>query len=561
MPYYTSLTSIHEMNSATTTSILSTDTKDHHLPPIMSASWMIKDNRLPSPESPHLMHFNKNSYNAQPSASLAATCTPPPFLEPAPLSEESGSLQIKKFSLDLLKTLSPPTISAAHSDIFSPTDKVTSSLAIPTRVSALYTTTMFAHQRPQPVQNIQSSRVNRYHHHPPAARYKPYSSQMHAQSVARSQTNDSQNHPSFPGNYNDSTYQQQQQFKHEMSSSNKKTKPASRANLRSSFTLTADPAAAVTDTASSHFSQANSSFRRHELQLSPIMAAACASAAAAAAQHHPDSDLYAQFLNPASPYCQSKRNKKVSVIFTNEHHYHYNHQQQHQQMPSMNSSNSTSIHTDDDGFVDNRTTTAAVDTISNNEVSTEKAQQQHKQQTSSISVDHTIFIRKDAHIKRPRNAWIHFRCHYGQALKCLDPTLRAEEVSKRASLRWSLLSKEEKKPWHGLAEQEKQAHREAFPEYRYSPRRSTNNLNTTTSAPSANSMATSASSLSPSQRSLSKTTTTTATSTQTHSTTNSPEQSRLTRRQQKAFLEFPTISTTYRQTSNSRLPKQMRRPR
>ncbi|KAI8082884.1 uncharacterized protein BX664DRAFT_388014 [Halteromyces radiatus] len=85
--------------------------------------------------------------------------------------------------------------------------------------------------------------------------------------------------------------------------------------------------------------------------------------------------------------------------------------------------------------------------------------------------DQSMFLTKNAHIKRPRNAWIHFRCHYGQALKTQDPTLRAEEISKRASRRWSLLSENEKRPWHQLAEQEKQAHKEAFPEYRYCPKR------------------------------------------------------------------------------------------
>lgn len=45
--------------------------------------------------------------------------------------------------------------------------------------------------------------------------------------------------------------------------------------------------------------------------------------------------------------------------------------------------------------------------------------------------------------------------------------------SRRASRRWGKLSEIEKRPWHGLAEQEKLAHREAFPEYRYCPRRAT----------------------------------------------------------------------------------------
>ncbi|CAO3666211.1 unnamed protein product [Umbelopsis vinacea] len=89
------------------------------------------------------------------------------------------------------------------------------------------------------------------------------------------------------------------------------------------------------------------------------------------------------------------------------------------------------------------------------------------------------FIDKNAHIKRPRNAWIHFRCHYGQALKAQDPTLRTDEISnmssrslsRRASRRWAKLTDKQKKPWHDLAEQEKQAHKEAFPEYRYCPKR------------------------------------------------------------------------------------------
>ncbi|CEP17106.1 hypothetical protein [Parasitella parasitica] len=96
----------------------------------------------------------------------------------------------------------------------------------------------------------------------------------------------------------------------------------------------------------------------------------------------------------------------------------------------------------------------------------------HGSKCTQTNADRRMFLTKNAHIKRPRNAWIHFRCHYGQALKSTDPTLRAEEISKRASHRWARLSENEKKPWHDLAEQDKQAHKAAFPEYRYCPRRS-----------------------------------------------------------------------------------------
>ncbi|KAI8638056.1 hypothetical protein BD408DRAFT_485827 [Parasitella parasitica] len=102
---------------------------------------------------------------------------------------------------------------------------------------------------------------------------------------------------------------------------------------------------------------------------------------------------------------------------------------------------------------------------------------------AAANADQSMFLTKNAHIKRPRNAWIHFRCHYGQALKSQDPTLRAEEISKRASRRWGKLSENEKRPWHGLAEQEKLAHREAFPEYRYCPRRA-NSSSSATAPPS-----------------------------------------------------------------------------
>ncbi|KAI8991946.1 hypothetical protein BDF20DRAFT_847368 [Mycotypha africana] len=88
-----------------------------------------------------------------------------------------------------------------------------------------------------------------------------------------------------------------------------------------------------------------------------------------------------------------------------------------------------------------------------------------------FSANQKKFLTKNDHIKRPRNAWIHFRCHYGQALKAQDPTLRAEDISKRASRCWARLSESEKKPWHDLAEKDKQAHKAAFPEYRYCPRR------------------------------------------------------------------------------------------
>ncbi|KAI9013909.1 hypothetical protein CLU79DRAFT_768471 [Phycomyces nitens] len=115
----------------------------------------------------------------------------------------------------------------------------------------------------------------------------------------------------------------------------------------------------------------------------------------------------------------------------------------------------------------------------------------HAMNKSQIGLDQSMFLTKNAHIKRPRNAWIHFRCHYGQALKTEDPTLRAEEISKRASRRWARLTEKEKKPWHDLAEQEKQAHKEAFPEYRYCPKRANSSVLLNCPTPSSSSSSTS----------------------------------------------------------------------
>ncbi|KAI8079040.1 uncharacterized protein B0P05DRAFT_470474 [Gilbertella persicaria] len=157
--------------------------------------------------------------------------------------------------------------------------------------------------------------------------------------------------------------------------------------------------------------------------MSPIMAAASASAAAAAAHRHPGSQVAKTLLKSI----QSNTNAGIKRSF--------------------------GVLEEDDAF------------------STTSDEHDFQVEYKKSNVDQSMFLTKNAHIKRPRNAWIHFRCHYGQALKSQDPTLRAEEISKRASRRWSKLTENEKKPWHGLAEQEKLAHREAFPEYRYCPRR------------------------------------------------------------------------------------------
>ncbi|KAI9311703.1 hypothetical protein BX666DRAFT_919785 [Dichotomocladium elegans] len=221
--------------------------------------------------------------------------------------------------------------------------------------------------------------------------------------------------------------------------------------------------------------------------MSPTMATASAAAAAAAVQHHPGSTVAESFLE-----CLRRANIRSATPPC-----------------SLSSSSSTNSSSDDEGLLvddeNNRHSihhrqpsqqqqevqTAAASTSS--AAATAHEQQlislMQKKRSSSSGMDHSKFLTKNAHIKRPRNAWIHFRCHYGQALKTQDPTLRAEEISKRASRRWGRLTEKEKKPWHDLAEQEKLAHKEAFPEYRYCPKRhsssSTSSTSSTVSSPTS----------------------------------------------------------------------------
>lgn len=59
--------------------------------------------------------------------------------------------------------------------------------------------------------------------------------------------------------------------------------------------------------------------------------------------------------------------------------------------------------------------------------------------------------------------------------------------NRRASRRWARLTEKEKKPWHDLAEQEKLAHKEAFPEYRYCPKRHSSSSTASSSSLSSSS--------------------------------------------------------------------------
>ncbi|KAL7329069.1 high mobility group [Mucor circinelloides] len=189
------------------------------------------------------------------------------------------------------------------------------------------------------------------------------------------------------------------------------------------------------------------------LPLSPTMMAASAAAAAASAQNHTGSIVENTFLNSLSLSSDDDNSRKRQRLNDDEG-YTMAHTTATTTATTAPSSPSTNFNSSESSF-------ARVSFMVHG-----------AKRTCPIGADQRMFLTKNAHIKRPRNAWIHFRCHYGQALKSQDPTLRAEEISKRASRRWARLSENEKKPWHDLAEQDKQAHKAAFPGYRYCPRRS-----------------------------------------------------------------------------------------
>ncbi|KAL9556696.1 hypothetical protein MBANPS3_001747 [Mucor bainieri] len=188
--------------------------------------------------------------------------------------------------------------------------------------------------------------------------------------------------------------------------------------------------------------------------LSPTMMAASAAAHAASAQNHTGSIVEHTFLNSLSLSSDDDSARKRQRLNDDESN-------------TMGQVTAAATNT----TVPSSTTTNPNNT-SESSFARVSFMVHGAKRTCPMGADQRMFLTKNAHIKRPRNAWIHFRCHYGQALKSQDPTLRAEEISKRASRRWARLSENEKKPWHDLAEQDKQAHKAAFPEYRYCPRRS-----------------------------------------------------------------------------------------
>ncbi|KAL0576462.1 hypothetical protein V5O48_005505 [Marasmius crinis-equi] len=74
------------------------------------------------------------------------------------------------------------------------------------------------------------------------------------------------------------------------------------------------------------------------------------------------------------------------------------------------------------------------------------------------------------HIPRPRNAFILFRCDFVKQKKIPDHVeTNHRNISRIVGMVWREMSREQKKPWLGMAEVEKRLHEERFPGYKYRP--------------------------------------------------------------------------------------------
>lgn len=102
--------------------------------------------------------------------------------------------------------------------------------------------------------------------------------------------------------------------------------------------------------------------------------------------------------------------------------------------------------------------------------------------------------RAQVHIKRPRNAWLIFRCEKSKELHKTNPGMSAGKicmfkksqllghlhapissnqfyVATEVSVKWQALSQELKAYYHALADEEARQHQLKYPGYRYQPGR------------------------------------------------------------------------------------------
>lgn len=69
----------------------------------------------------------------------------------------------------------------------------------------------------------------------------------------------------------------------------------------------------------------------------------------------------------------------------------------------------------------------------------------------------------DGHIKRPRNAFLCFRCDKSAVREAVRRFPEAHTEVEALGMLWKTYSEEEKKPWFGMALEEAKQHAKAYP--------------------------------------------------------------------------------------------------
>lgn len=153
--------------------------------------------------------------------------------------------------------------------------------------------------------------------------------------------------------------------------------------------------------------------------MSPTMATASAAAAAAAVQHHPGSAVAEAFLK-CLRYSGLRNNPSTPPPCS---------------LSSSSSTNDSTSSSDDEALLEEQDEAtriaaealAAASADAHHRAAQEEQQRnnnlvslvmQNKRPSTSSGIDHSKFLTKNAHIKRPRNAWIHVRI-----LPCNPPYL------------------------------------------------------------------------------------------------------------------------------------------
>ncbi|KAG6119909.1 hypothetical protein E4U14_004571 [Claviceps sp. LM454 group G7] len=78
-----------------------------------------------------------------------------------------------------------------------------------------------------------------------------------------------------------------------------------------------------------------------------------------------------------------------------------------------------------------------------------------------------------SHIPRPKNSWILYRQHKSRELRKDHPGITASELSTMISSLWKNENDEERKFWQQKAQEEDRLHKEKYPGYKYSTKKST----------------------------------------------------------------------------------------